>query len=134
MPPEIEKRGRPRFCPKKTAAIFAEIEFLRNPVAVMLSAIWRICFFEWVLELRALGVSASTAIHSRHQPPLLTSRSSARVALTNERTETGGAAARLGRNMLRPTVTLIRPYLGDLAQAAMPRMTTLGEPTAWLGW
>src|SRR5215813_517279 len=26
------------------------------------SAIWRICFFEWVLALRALGLSASTAI------------------------------------------------------------------------
>jgi hypothetical protein len=36
----------------------------RNPKAVMLSAIWRICFFECILALRALGVSASTAIHS----------------------------------------------------------------------
>ena len=29
----------------------------------MLSAIWRICFFEWVRALRALGLIASTAIH-----------------------------------------------------------------------
>ena len=36
----------------------------RNPNAAMLSAIWRICFFECVLALRALGLSASTAIHS----------------------------------------------------------------------
>jgi hypothetical protein len=34
-----------------------------NPNPAMLSAIWRICFFESVLALRALGVSASTAIH-----------------------------------------------------------------------
>src|SRR5436190_4464249 len=35
----------------------------RNPNAAMLSAIWRICFFECVLALRALGLSASTEIH-----------------------------------------------------------------------
>jgi hypothetical protein len=29
----------------------------------MLPAIWRICFFECVLALRALGLSASTATH-----------------------------------------------------------------------
>jgi hypothetical protein len=35
----------------------------RKPKAVVLSAIWRICFFEWVRALRALGLIASTAIH-----------------------------------------------------------------------
>src|SRR6266581_3261054 len=35
----------------------------RNPNAAMLSAIWRICFFECVLALRALGLSASAEIH-----------------------------------------------------------------------
>src|SRR2546430_2831788 len=35
----------------------------RNPNAAMLSAIWRICFFECVLALRALGLSASTESH-----------------------------------------------------------------------
>jgi hypothetical protein len=35
----------------------------RKPNAAILSAIWRICFFECVLALRALGLSASTAIH-----------------------------------------------------------------------
>src|SRR5262245_40016868 len=34
-----------------------------NPKAWMLSAICRICFFEWVLALRALGLSALSEIH-----------------------------------------------------------------------
>src|SRR5215468_1215507 len=32
-----------------------------KPKAVILSAIWRICFFEWVLALRALGRSCCPA-------------------------------------------------------------------------